>query len=333
MKNKISPTTAKQAFDEASGWARLVRWDSYLPKLKPAKSTSVGVTVATDLHYGLRNDSSEVPGNDLGPTQFSRRTAFLAARRADYKHHKQQSSRILLGGDLIEGEIHGRGTNAPLAEQIYEAQHCLHHMINHNVKAFGGVTVECATGNHDRWAHRGPGRVVDGKWDSISTLIYAWLAGLHKDNPNVKFNIPRTPYTIWRSPGNAVCVLTHGDTVYDIGNPANSISYGKVRSKTAGLSAITRKTHGGDVELVVLGHHHSPVVFCVDDFTVAINGCLSGISGYSQSLGYHIAKPRQLIFEQTEGHVFGHPEFVDVSLGDDLKELDKIVPPVPRLGK
>lgn len=312
----------------------MVRWDSYLPKLKkPAKEVeSVGVTVCTDLHYGLRVDGDEVPGNSLGPQEFARRTAFLAARRVDYKQHKPgQSARILLGGDIIEGEIHGRGTNAALAEQVFEAQHCLHHLINHHVKAFGSVVVECATGNHDRWAHHGPGRVVDGKWNSLSTLVYCWLAGLHKDNPNIHFNIPRTPYTVWKSPGGEACVLTHGDTVYDIGNPGSGISYAKIRSKTTGLSAITRKTHGKDVSLVVLGHHHAPSMFCVDDFTVAVNGCLSGVAGYSQSLGYHVQKPKQLIFEQTPGHVFGHPEWVDVSIGDSMKEMDKIVPPVPRV--
>ncbi len=329
MKTKVNPITAKQAFEEACGWARMVRWDSYLPKLKkPIKAIeSVGVTVCTDLHYGLRVDGDEVPGNQLGPQEFARRTAFLAARRVDYKPLKNQAARILLGGDMIEGEIHGRGSNAPMAEQIFEAQHCLHHMINHHVKAFGAVTVSCASGNHDRWSHRGPGRVCEGKWDSISSLIYAWLAGLHRDNPNVKFEIPRTPYTVWKAPGGEVCVLTHGDTVYDIS--PNNISYAKARSKTAGLSAITRKTHGKDVSLVVLGHHHSPAMFNIDDFFLVINGCLSGVAGYSQSLGYHVQKPKQLIFEQTAGHVFGHPEFCDVSLGDSMREMDRIVPPVP----
>lgn len=331
-KPKIQFVTAQEAFESAVGMAKTRRWEIYSPKLKSvAKSESMGVLVATDLHYGVVVDGSEVPGNGVDSLALSRRTAFLAARSVDYKSHKTRGARILLGGDIIEGEIHGRGTAEPLAQQIFNAQHCLHHLINLHVKAFGSVVVDCATGNHDRYPMRDMGRVVDQKWNSLSTLIYAWLAGLHKDNPNVKFNIPRTPYTVWKSPGGAVCVLTHGDTVYEISNPANAISYGKVRSKTSGLSAITRKTHGGDVELVVLGHHHSPVVFCVDDFTVAINGCLSGISSYSQSLGYHIGKPKQLIFEQTTEHVFGHPEFCDVSIGDNMKEMDKIVPPVPKI--
>lgn len=329
MKNKVNPVTARQAFEEACTHGRVMRWDSYSPKLKPTTGGSVGVTLATDLHYGVNIDEAEVPGNQVDRRTMARRTAFLTARRLDYKQGKRQGSRVLLGGDIIEGEIHGRGTNAPLAQQVFDAQWCLHHMINANLAAFGSVHVDCATGNHDRWAHRGPGRVVDGKWDSLSTLVYAWLAGVHRNNPRVTFSIPKTPYTVWKAPGGQVCVLTHGDTVYYIGNPASSISYSKARSQTNSLSKVTKRTHGGDVELVCLGHHHSPAIFQIDDFTVAVNGCLSGISQYSQSLGYHVGKPRQLIFEQTTEHVMGHPEFCDVSGGDSDKEMDKLVPTPP----
>lgn len=332
-KTKVSPMSAREAFEEACKWGRTKHWDSYQPKLRSKPSESVGVTVATDLHYGLVVDGLEVPGNHVDATVMSRRTAVLGLRRLDYKKHKNQGARILLGGDIIEGEIHGRGTNEPLAQQVYNAQHCLHHLVNLHLQAFGSVVVDCATGNHDRWAHRGEGRVVDGKWDSLSTLVYAWLAGVHSGNPNVKFNIPRTPYTVWTSPGGEPCVLTHGDTVFNIGNPANGINYSRARSQTASLSNITRKTHGRDVGLVVLGHHHSPSIFAIDDFHLVVNGCLSGISSYSQSLGYHVGRPKQIIFEQTREYVVGHPEFVDVGLGDEDRSLDKVVPPPPRIAK
>lgn len=324
-KSKVDPITAREAFEEASKFARLKHWDSYQPKLRPKQVASEVVLAATDLHYGVVIDGREVPGNAVDSQVMARRTAFLATRLADYKPHKSRVCRILLGGDIIEGEIHGRGTDEPLAQQIYNAQHCLHGLINTALAAFGQVVVECATGNHDRWSHRGHGRVVDGKWDSLSTLVYAWLAGVHSRNKAVTFNIPKAPYTVWRSLGGTPCVLTHGDTVFNIGNPASGVNYKRVREQANSLSKIVKRTHGGDLGLVVLGHHHSPAIFAIDDFYLAINGCLSGISSYSQSLGYHVGTPRQLIFEQTDTHVMGHPEFVDVNIGDTLPEMSKII--------
>lgn len=324
-KPKIDQYTAREVFDEALKFARLRHWDSYQPKLRPRKVESEVVLAATDLHYGVIIDGREVPGNNVDSQVLARRTAFLATRLADYKPHKSRGCRILLGGDACEGEIHGRGPHEPLAQQIYNAQHCLNGLINTALRAFGAVTVECATGNHDRYPERDKGRVVDQKWNSLSTLVYAWLAGVHSGNKAVTFNIPRAPYTVWKSPGGTPCVLTHGDTVFNIGNPASGVNYKRVREQANSLSKIVKRTHGDDIGLVVLGHHHSPAIFAIDDFYIAINGCLSGISSYSQSLGYHVGTPRQLIFEQTDTHVMGHPEFVDVNIGDTLPEMSKII--------
>jgi hypothetical protein len=84
---------------------------STVRRVPPAAPSYTGarevVVLLSDLHYGMRIDPREVPGSSYGWREAARRTAYVVREAASYKasHRGESTCRLLLGGDIIEGEL------------------------------------------------------------------------------------------------------------------------------------------------------------------------------------------------------------------------------------
>lgn len=293
----------------------------------PVASIDDAETVAllSDTHYGLSIDHAEVPGSAYNWQIAARRTALFVSQIAAWKPHHRHVSRLrlLLGGDIIEGEIHGRSSEIDaLATQVDGARQILTSAIDYLRQSYDSIEVVCTPGNHGRWPQR-EGRAVAQKWDGIATVLYRGVEAVFRGCPDVKFTIPRTPYSEWRAPGGVSCALTHGDTVIHAGSLGRSVNVEKLATQVRRWNA----ARPSPLRVLALGHYHTPIVTELDDGTVlVVNGSLCGTAPYAQSLGVHGSHPVQLLWESVRNHPVGDVRFVRVGAADEDAALDSIVP-------
>lgn len=294
------------------------------------------VVLLSDLHYGQRIDPREVPGSRYGWTEAARRTAFVVREACGYKpsHRDRTTCRLLLGGDIIEGEIHGPTREADaLAAQLDGARQILTSAIAYLRESFARVDVVCAIGNHGRWPHA-HGRAVASKWDGAVTVLYRALEAIFARDPGVTWTIPRTPYSTWTAPGGAVCALTHGDTVVSAGSPGKTVHTHRIAEQLRRWNSARAAQGEPPIRALALGHYHVPMRVCLDDgLDVVVNGCLGGTAAYAQgSYGVHGSRPAQVIWESTARHPVGDLRVVEVLRADDDASLDAICAPVVEIG-
>ena len=294
------------------------------------------VVLLSDTHYGQIIDPREVPGSRYGWLEASRRTAFLMREAAAFKptHRDRTTCRLLLCGDLIEGEIHGVSRDADcLASQLDGARQILTSAIVYLREHFSRVDVVCATGNHERW----PGqmhRAVSRKWDGAGHVLYRTLEAIFARDASVTWTIPRTPYTTWETPGGVVCAITHGDTVVHAGSPARTVHVHKIAEQLRRMNGARTMQGLPPIRSLALGHYHVPLRVALDDGAdVVVNGCLGGTAAYAQGgYGVHGSRPAQCIWESTARHPVGDLRVVEVAQGDADDGLDLIVPRVREIG-
>lgn len=308
---------------------------------KPAprlRDTSECETVAfiSDVHFGSFVDPLEVPGNAYNWTIAARRMALFAEQIASYKpHHRDKSTlRLLLGGDIIENELHGKGPHIDvLAEQLNGTRQIFTDLIDYLRHHYAAIHVEAVSGNHDRHSHQRD-RATANKWDSLASVLYTGLAAVFRSCPDVTWNIPRTPYAVWRAPGGSHCAVTHGDTVFNGGSPGKSVNTGSLSTQLRAWNAGRAQRGEPRLDAIAIGHLHTPLVTSLDDgATLVINGCGSGTAGYAQSIGIHGSNPTQVLWESVPGYPVGDVRFVRLSPADTDARLDRIVGTPQRIGE
>jgi hypothetical protein len=308
---------------------QLIRRDR-APDVHASPDSAETVALLSDTHYGSIIERAEVPSNAFDWTIAARRTALFASQIAAWKPHHRSASRLrlLLGGDIIEGEIHGqsRAIDA-LATQVDGARQILTAMIDYLRGHYAEINVVCTPGNHGRWPQR-EGRAVSQKWDGLATVLYRGLEAVFRACPDVRFSIPLTPYSTWTAPGGVTCALTHGDTVIHGGALGRSVNVERLATQVRRWNA-ARPSDA--IRVLAMGHYHTPLVTELEDGTVlVVNGTLSGTAPYAQSLGVHGSHPVQLLWESVPGHPVGDVRFVRLSAADGDAALDAIVPtPTP----
>jgi hypothetical protein len=293
------------------------------------------VLMLNDTHYGLIVDSEEVGDvNKFGWREACRRTALVIKETLEYKPHaRDQVSKVnlLLNGDLISGVIHNlSGKTQDLAvHQVNGAVHILTYAIAELAKEFKEVQVTGICGNHEDFPHkREGGRAIQEKYDSFANLIFYSLSVAFRNNKNVKFNFPKTPYAFLDLPGGRT-LLAHGDTVFSksLGNPGRQINVESISKEIKKFNAGEILKGRSPVKLLLLGHVHTFAHFITDDgVEVYIAPSLSGTDGYAHSLTINTNSTGQVIFESTEQFIMGDARLIRVTQADSDKELDDIIP-------
>jgi hypothetical protein len=279
----------------------------------------------SDLHYGSDLLASE-SGSNYGITEETRRTAAVVATVADWKRQYRSETvlNVHLLGDIIEGKLHDRESAAPLTEQFHRALLILTQGLRFLASEFHTVVVRAVPGNHGRRKDRHEGRAVNQKWDSIENMLYGALKVALANVPNLKFEIPLTPYYRYQA-FNRYGWMTHGDTCLNVGNPGKSISVESVRRQINEINA-SEKEHS---DLFGAGHVHVASSTRLPSGPVLVtNGCLIPSGEYGQSIGIWQTVCSQQIWESVPDIIYGHRMEILVGKNEDQNSsLDKIIKP------
>lgn len=298
----------------------------YTPKKKKVTERALNLLLS-DLHFGANLDPREVPLR-FGPHEEARRMAAVVAQTAEYKlqYRDETILNIHLAGDIIEGELHDPRNVKPLAEQAAAAIHYLTQSIAHLATRFKAVNVYSTPGNHDRNTSRHRERAISQKWDSIGNIIYFAIKTALASIPNISFEIQHAPYYLYDSFGRKGMV-THGDTVANVGYPGKTIS----------IDTVTKvvNAHNGPVSeherigLLAIGHVHIGSCVRLPNRAVFIsNGALVPPGPHALSLNSFDAACGQMLWESVPGHMVGDHRFLVVDEYTDREaDLEKIVSP------
>jgi hypothetical protein len=300
----------------------------YVAKKKRVTERALNLLLS-DLHFGANLDPREVPLR-FGPHEEARRMAAVVAQTAEYKMQYRDETilNVHLAGDIIEGELHDPRNVKPLAEQCAAAIHYLTQSIAYLAMYFKAVRVYSTPGNHDRNTARHRERAIHQKWDSIGNIIYFAVKTALSSVPNVSFQIQHAPYYLFDSFGRKGMV-THGDTVANVGYPGKTIS----------IDTVTKvvNAHNGPVSeherigLLAIGHVHIGSCVRLPNRAVFIsNGALVPPGPHALSLNSFDAACGQMLWESVPNHIVGDHRFLVVDEYTDKDvDLEKIIKPFP----
>lgn len=307
---------------------KLPKVSPYKPKAKKSKIDRVVTLFLSDLHIGADILREETGVNEFGKVEEARRLATLVKQTIEYKIQHRNTTRleVILNGDIIQGMLgHDPRDGAPVAEQVARAIYLLTQAIEQFSKNFGDVTVRCSTGNHGRHS-RHKQRATKQKWDSYETIIYYSLKTIFKDVKNVKVEIPKTPYISYEI-FNKKVLVTHGDSVINVGNPSSSLNIRSIETQINKINASLKDLE--EYALVLIGHVHSASIsFLGNGTAVMTNACMVGADDFSVSIGSFETLKGQWLFESVPDIVLGDSRLIrlDDSVDSD-SSLDKIIKP------
>ena len=296
-------------------------------KLKKRKKIKRAIFAKlSDLHIQAQIDGEEMGGlNQFGNIEEARRLAFYLREVCEYKKDKRDETELVLAlnGDLGQGVIHDQESTPLMTTQFSAMLSLLLQSITYAASHYGKVTVVCTGGNHLRFMHKSnKGRVSAQKWDSFSTMLYISLRAALKNHKNITFDIPVTPYALIEVLGHKY-FITHSDTVISVGNVGKTVSTDNIKNKVNDLISGL-----GNIDAVLLGHVHVPLHTTLNNNTsLVINGSMSGIDPFCQSIGILTNNPCQVMFEATEEYAVGDVRFVKLLQADSMEELDNIITP------
>lgn len=285
--------------------------------------------VLSDLHIRANLDPRELP-HQYGWQEEARRLAKITQEIVNYKTQYRDTTNLNVNiiGDIIQGILdHDPRDGAPLAEQCGAAMHLLVQTIGFLAQHFPKVTVRCVPGNHGRNTSRHKARAMHQKWDAYETIVYSGIKAGVSHLPNVKVEIPYSPFYIYNTLGHFV-MATHGDTFIEVGNPGSLINVKGLNLKMNEINA-TRPS-GQNVELLAVGHVHvASRIRLPSGVVVMTNGALIPPDGFMvNGIGRLGSTCSQTIWESTEKYVAGDYRELTVDTDTDKDaSLDKIITP------
>lgn len=284
--------------------------------------------ILSDLHYGSRFDTQET-NSAYGPIEEARRTAAIVKQVVDYKPQYRDETELYvhLLGDIIQNSLHDPRDGAPLAEQAATAIRILIQALSFLALNFPKVTIFCTTGNHGRNKARHKDRAVNQRWDSIETIIYVAVKEALAIYPNVKVNIPLTPFYTF-SAFDQRGFMTHGDAVIRGGFPSKAIDVSSVTKQINTINTAFLAKKEQPCSLFAIGHVHTGSLTHLPGAKFMSNGCLLPPDAYALSIGIFETACGQQMWESVPGHIVGDSRFVQVNEETDRDaSLDKIIQP------
>lgn len=280
----------------------------------------------SDLHFGARLDGAELPVEFNARTE-ARRLAKVIMETIAYKpHYREQTElNLLVNGDIIEGLLqHDEADGDPLTDQFVAITYALVQAITLLATHYPSVNVYWQTGNHGRNKLRHPGRATTSKWDSFETMIGKSVELACSSLRNVRWEIPRAPYCavpLFESH----MLLTHGDTVINVGNPGATLPINKIEQQMSKINAT--RVYGHQFDVFAVGHVHLGVNVLLPSGHLIINPPLVPSNGFALSLGY-VSACGQYLWESIEGYPVGDTRLIRVGKSEDEDpKLERIIKP------
>ena len=260
---------------------------------KKTQEETIPFLFLSDWHWGEVVEPSEISFFNEFNVATARNRSELCFQKfvSFYKKEinlKYPGAVLLLGGDMVSGEIHEELTESNevhTMESVIQCAEAICDGLDLLLKSFGKVTVFCVVGNHGRSTKK-----VKFKKKTSSNfdwMVYA-ICNLHfSKSRNVEFFIPKTSecfFTVF----NTSFLLVHGDT----------ISSYTTDSITGAISAIARgdeklrkrqEAMGEPYDILVCGHWHQYSLLP----RRIINGSLKGYDEFGFYNSYLPEKPIQ----------------------------------------
>lgn len=282
--------------------------------------------VLSDLHFGADVDKEETGVLNYGKVEESRRLAHVVKETINYKkeYRDETELKVLLLGDLLQGQLHDARDGAPMAEQVCRAIHLLIQAVTKLSQNFKNIEVICQTGNHGRIMSRHAKRAVNQKWDSYETIIAYSVKEACSNLKNVSFRIDKTPYSIYKVFEQKI-LATHGDGMLNTGFPGSSINTKSLENQ---LNKINASLHDKDeIKVAIAGHVHTGnITYLSNGSVILTNGSLIPVDEYAVSLGMLESNAGQMLFESTPNFAMGDNRFIRVGKEQDEDgSLDAII--------
>jgi len=293
---------------------------------KPIERTLVAHL--SDTHYGNNVSSGELGGlNSYNNVIAARRTALFFQNIANFKPQYRDITDLvlILNGDLGAGIIHNQEHAVDLmTRQFATILSIIGQGVTYLAQHFKKITVYCTPDNHMRFQHKqSKDRSTVHKWDSFATMAHVALKREFNNYKNINFIIPESPYAIFDIQGHKA-FATHGDNVFEVGNASKVIKVGDIASQVDKINN-SDLSQNKKFELFFIAHVHAPMILLLDNGSyVYINGCLSGLDAFGNSIGIFGNHPTQQLIEITKEHI-GDCRLVRVKEADNNKSLDKII--------
>lgn len=262
-----------------------------------------------------------------GPVEEARALAYLTENIVSYKQQYRDETilNLLILGDMIENELHGRTSADLLHLQTCRAIWLYPQVLKQLAANFKKVRVYFAVGNHGRDTAVHQSRATALKYNALETTIYYAIRQAMSDYKNVEFYQPMTPwveFNLFSHKGYA----THGDTHLNPGNPGKQINIAGIENQINRINASLKDDD--EYKVFVAGHIHQAVVTPLPNKAYLIlNGALTPPNSYAQSLNIMEAPQVQVMWEAVPEHPVGDFRMIDVSRSSNDKTLDKVIQP------
>lgn len=194
-------------------------------------------------------------------------------------------------GDFVSGIIHDElrvNDELGIVAQCLEAERIVRAGLLKLCQVFEQVEFTGVVGNHGRVTEH---YYFKGKANNnYDYLIYKVLERTLSNQPNLKFNVPQSFFTIADVEGTRF-LLTHGDVVKSwMGMPFYGLSRAYMKWR------VLHADYGYDFQHMVIGHFHNPNIFTIIRNKLIINGCLKGGDEYSIGAIAAACDPVQYMF-------------------------------------
>jgi hypothetical protein len=273
----------------------------------------------SDLHIGHEHSLEETGGiSQYNVSIFQHRMNNLKVAIADiYELHSQlykvPKLHIFSLGDVVDG-MNEAGAwspvyiSTPITDQVMIGVRAMSDAIWYWLTIFEEIEFYGIRGNHGRIARSGAEKDY-ANWDII---IYQFLMTEFRNNPRIKFNVPKTWWHL-ASIRNHKFLLLHGDDVKAKDPPIKSFL--EVERKMAGFV----KDHS---HYTLAGHFHNASELTSSNGKVLMNGSFVGSDVYSLQNRLPGTRAEQKVFgiHDSRGVTFRY----DIDL-DYERDLDKLI--------
>lgn len=274
---------------------------AWLMKPEPAHAPGVPMLFLSDFHWGETVFEEQVGGAN----KFNRKIAIARLKRCIQIHldlcfehmvHPDYPGMVLLlGGDLITGNIHEelKYTNeGPLNETLLEVQSELTSAIKTLAKHFKKIFIPCVVGNHGRMSIKPQAK--HAVKDNYEWKIYNDVATLLAGTPGVQFHVSDEADAYFAVQGHRF-LLTHGDNLGVKGGDGIIGAIGPIARGDVKVGKQARAL-GRDYDTLLIGHWHSYQPRG-DLCRVVVNGALKGYDEYAAlKLRVPPARPSQALW-------------------------------------
>ena len=267
------------------------------PKLARAEPKAETVVVfLSDLHWGESVDLAAMDGlNSYNlPIARARLARFFAAvadlATIHWSGPAPERIILILGGDLVSGEIHVELAKTNEAQSIPAVRDLVGHLAAgiDLLKTRLGCSIDVISlaGNHGRSTLKPESKLaIETSYD---TLAADFLAMQYKNDPRVTFFTPSSPDALFSVYGWRI-LASHGDRIGSRGG-AGFIGPAATAARGFKRMAADYAARGVLIDMILIGHFHTPLQL-EEGF---VNGSLPGPTEYSRDGRFRPNQAQQL---------------------------------------